>query len=219
MTDPAPARRRYDSSSRQRSAAETRDRIVDAGCELLRASPIRDWGGLTIRAVAERAGVNERTVYRHLGNERGLRDAVMRRLEQQSGVDLDALTLDDVSDVARRIFAIVAAHPIGRQDPIDPSLEEAGQREQAALLRALAPHVEGWSDTDRIVAAAMLNSLWRVAVYEHLVADWRLADADAIAGIAWVVELIADAVRDGRAPGAGGPPTRRSRAGGSAGRS
>src|SRR3546814_2683945 len=67
-------RRSYDSTLRRERAALTRDRIVAAGCELLQGSSIRDWRGLTIRAVAERAGVNARTVYRHLGNERGLQD-------------------------------------------------------------------------------------------------------------------------------------------------
>ena len=49
----------------------------------------------------------------------------------------------------------------------------------------------------------MLNALWRVAVYEHLVADWDLDDDEAIAGITWVIGLVEQAVRDGRAPGAG----------------
>ena len=33
----------YDSPLRQQRAEETRDRIVAAGCELLRGSSIRDW--------------------------------------------------------------------------------------------------------------------------------------------------------------------------------
>jgi AcrR family transcriptional regulator len=34
-----------------------------------------NWDALTIRGVAQRAGVNERTVYRHLSGERELREA------------------------------------------------------------------------------------------------------------------------------------------------
>src|SRR5581483_2680711 len=91
---PSP-RRPYDGSLRRERAAETRDRIVTAGSELLRLAPVRDWRGLTVRAVAERAGVNERTVYRHFGNERGLRDAVMKRQEEEAGIDLEGMHLDD----------------------------------------------------------------------------------------------------------------------------
>jgi AcrR family transcriptional regulator len=202
--EPAPPRRQYDSTIRQKGAAETRDRIVAAGCELLDASPIRDWRGLTMRAVADRAGVNERTVYRHFTNERGLRDAVMHRLEQRAGINLDELQLQGIGDVARRIFTAVASHPLERQPSLDPSLKEASRREQEALLRAMAPHAAGWTESDRSVAAAMCNVFWRVAVYEHLAVDWELDEDEAIAGVTWVIGLIEDAVREGRGPGSGG---------------
>lgn len=179
---------------------------MTAGCELLAAAPIRDWRGLTMRAVAEHAGVNERTVYRHFTSERGLRDAVMHRLEQQAGIDLDDLQLDGIGDVARRIFTTVAAHPLERQPPLDPTLRAAGDREREALLRALGPHAGGWTEVQRSVAAAMFNVLWRVGVYEHLVVDWGLGEDEAIAGITWVISLMEDAVEEGRPP-AGEDPT------------
>jgi AcrR family transcriptional regulator len=197
----ATATRRYDNTLRRARAGETRDRIVTAGCDLLAESSIRDWRALTMRAVAERAGVNERTIYRHFTNERGLRDAVMHRLEHRAGIDLDGLELGGVADVARRIFATVAAHPVGSRTPLDPTLQDASDREREALLRALAPHTDGWSDTERIVAAAMCNVLWRTAVHDHLVVDWGLDGDDAVAGITWVLGLVEQAVRDGRPPG------------------
>jgi AcrR family transcriptional regulator len=54
--------RPYDGTLRRERAAETRERILDAGAELLHRSTVRDWKKLTVRAVAERAGVNERTI-------------------------------------------------------------------------------------------------------------------------------------------------------------
>ena len=198
----APPRRRYDSTLRRQRASETRDRIVTAGCELLSASAIRDWRGVTVRAVAERAGVNERTVYRHFANERALRDAVMHRLEQQAGIDLDGLQLEGIADVARRIVTVVAAHPPERHASLDPTLTAAGRRQREALLRALEPHTAGWTDADRSVAAAMFDVLWGVAAYERLAVDWGLDREQAVAGIAWVIGLLHDAVREGRAPGA-----------------
>jgi len=197
----APARRRYDSTLRQQRASDTRERIVQAGCELLQASSIRDWRGLTMRAVADRAGVNERTVYRHFTNERGLRDAVMHRMEEQAGIDLSTLRIEDIADVATRIFAEVSSHPLPARPPLDPTLTEASQRQRTALLRALTPQTEGWSDADRSVAAAMFDVLWGVAPYERLVADWGLDPAQAVEGITWVIRLIEEAVREGRGPG------------------
>jgi hypothetical protein len=51
-TAPVRARRQYDSPLRRQRADETRTRIITAGSELLRGSSVRDWHGLTIRAVA-----------------------------------------------------------------------------------------------------------------------------------------------------------------------
>lgn len=84
-----PPRRRYDSPRRRELAAQTRERIVDAGSALVHSFPAWDWRDLTFRAVAERAGVGERTVYRHFPTEADLHDAVLRRLEDEAGVSKD----------------------------------------------------------------------------------------------------------------------------------
>ena len=160
MTVQERARRGYESPLRRQRTAETRERIAAAGCELLEGSSIRDWHGLTIRAVAEHAGVNERTVYRHFANERGLRDEVMRRLEQQAGIDLAGLRLDDVVDVTARIFGSVAAHPLEPRPPLDPTLTATGQRQREALRRAVAAHADGWPAAEQEIAAAMFDVLW-----------------------------------------------------------
>lgn len=153
-----------------------------------------------MRAVAERAEVNERTVYRHFANERVLRDAVMHRLEQRAGIDLDQLQLEGIADVARRIVTTVASHPLASRAPLDPTLTDASRRQHEALLRALAPHTAGWTEADRSVTAAMFDVLWGVAAYERLAVDWGLDEDDAIAGITWVIGLLEDAVRQGRPP-------------------
>ena len=113
-TAPVRPRRQYDSSLRRQRAAETRERIIAAGSTLLRGSSVRDWQGLTIRAVAEQAGVNERTVYRHFANEQGLHDAVMHRLEDEAGIELHGMQLEDLAGVTARIFDHVATFPPDR---------------------------------------------------------------------------------------------------------
>ncbi|MEW6273457.1 MAG: helix-turn-helix domain-containing protein [Thermodesulfobacteriota bacterium] len=194
------SRRPYDARLRRERAAGTRERIVAAGCELLRGSSIRDWRALTLRAVAERAGVNERTVYRHFANERALRDAVMHRLEQQAGIDLAGLRLEDVADVTARIFAHVSTYPRESRPQLDPTLSEAGQRQRRALLAAVTARTPRWRESDRTVAAALFDVFWSVASYERLVADWQLDREQAIRGMTWVVRLVEEAIRDGRRP-------------------
>lgn len=197
-------RRRYDTTRRRQQAAGTRERIVAAGSRLLHQSSLRDWRALTIRSVAQQAGVNERTVYRHFVNERGLRDAVMHRLEEESGIDLAALRLEDVADVAARIFEHVSAYPRKPRPPLDPTLTEAGQRQRSALLAAVAPHTAGFPESDRLIIAALFDVLWSVASYERLVVDWRLDRDQAIRGVTWLVGLVEQALKDGQRP----PPAR-----------
>ena len=199
-TTAAAPKRRYDNTLRRERANETRERIVAAGAELVRKSSIRDWHGVTIRAVAERAGVNERTVYRHFANERALRDAVMRRLESAVGVDLTHLRLDDVGDAAARIFRHVAAYPREPRPPLDSTLAEANRRQHEALLAAVDAHAERWPPADRALAAAVLDLLWAVGSYERLVRDWNLDDGEAIRAMTWVISLVEGAIRHGERP-------------------
>ena len=195
--EPGPARRPYDSALRRQRAAETRARIITAGSELLRGSSVRDWHGLTIRAVAERAGVNERTVYRHFTNEQGLHDAVMHRLEEEAGIELQGMPLEEVADVAARIFEHVSSFPPDARPPLDPTLQEAKRRQQEALLGAVAGRATTWSEADRRLAAAVLDVLWSVASYERLVVDWQIDRDEATRGIAWVIGLVRDAIATG----------------------
>ncbi len=199
-TAAAAPKRRYDNTRRRERANETRERIVGAGAELVRQSSIRDWHGVTIRAVAARAGVNERTVYRHFANERALRDAVMQRLEAASGIDLDRLRLDRVADAAGRIFRLVAASAGERPAPLDPTLAEANRRLHEALVAAVTEQAAGWPEADRTLAAAMLDVLWSVGCYERLARDWSFDAEEAIRGVTWLVGLVERAVRDDERP-------------------
>src|SRR5580693_7542947 len=189
-----PPARQYDSTLRRQKAAETRARIIAAGSELLHGSSVRDWQGLTIRAVAEKAGVNERTVYRHFVNEQGLRDAVMHEFEEEAGIDLRGMQLEDVADVTARIFAHVSSYPPDTRQPLDPTLLHAKQRQHDALLAAVSARAGAWSDGDRRVAAAVLDVLWSVASYERLVVDWQMGPVEATRGIGWVIGLVRQAI-------------------------
>ncbi len=197
---PVRVRRGYHSDLRRAHAAQTRERIVDAGADLLSGSSIRDWAGVTIRAVAERAGVNERTVYRHFANERALRDAVILRLEHQAGVDLEQLQLEDIADVTVRILRFVSTHPLDPRPPLDPTLVQASHRQHQALLDAVTTHTPGWPADERTSAAAILDLLWAVGSYERLMVDWALDPEQAITALTWVIHLVEDAIRSQRPP-------------------
>lgn len=194
-------RRKYDSPLRRQRAAETRERIVAAGVELIHGLPIWDWGALTMQAVAERAGVNVRTVYRHFGSERDLKDEVLRRLQEEAGVRVDTdLRLEEVADLTARLIEYTSSFPLVPRTPRDPTVAAANQRQREALLAAVASATPDWSDAERSIAAGMLDVLWSPVSYERLAADWGLEPEHAVRGIRWAIELIEAAIREGRAP-------------------
>lgn len=193
-------RRRYDNSARRLQAAGTRERIVEAGMALVRTGPVRDWRRLTVRAVAERAGVNERTVYRHFGGERGLHDAMMRRLQQDAGVDLDRIRLDDVARITARAFDEVATFQGTAPPPLDPTLSDTAERRRRALLAAVGDAAPTLGPAQQARAAAALDALWNVSTYESLVANWGFDHDQAVRTAVWMVRLVEAAVRAGDAP-------------------
>ena len=172
-----------------------------AGAELLHGFPVWNWRALTVRAVAGRAGVNERTVYRHFANERELRDAVLRRLEEEAGVDLTGMTLDDVREVTTRILEYSSAFPVAPRTERDETVAAANARQRNALLAAVAAHTAEWSEVDRALAAAMFDVLWSPVSYERIVVDWDVDPKEAIRGVTWVIGLVQDAIARGDGPG------------------
>jgi AcrR family transcriptional regulator len=162
--------------------------------------PIWNWAALTVRAVARRAGVNERTVYRHFATERELRDAVLARFRSEAGVDLADLQLEDLKEIATRIFAYVSSFPIESRTSTDATVAAENARQRAALLGAVRPVAKNWPVLERKIAAGMFDVLWSPVSYERLVAGWRLPPKDAIRGITWVMGLLEAAIRDGSRP-------------------
>jgi AcrR family transcriptional regulator len=190
------ARRSYVSPVRSERAAKTRERIIAAGAEILHEHAVWNWNALTMRGVARRAGINERTVYRHFAGEAELRQAVMNRLEQESGLVLEDLRLDDLRQFTARVLGYVSSFPLDPRTTRDPTLMAAHDRMRDALLGAVQQGSQKLSDTDRTIAAAMLDVLWSVGSYERLVADWGLDPDDAIAGVTWVIGLVERAIRE-----------------------
>ena len=185
---------------RRQQVAETRERIVAGGAELLHGFPIWNWGAVTIPAVAERAGVTPRTVYRHFANERELRDAVMTRIEAEVSIDLEQLRLEDLKQATARIFEYNSSFPFEQHAPHDPTLVATHKRQRETILAAVTPATEEWPEANRVIAAAMLDVLWNYGSYELLVADWELEPTEAIAGVTWVIGLVEEAIREGRRP-------------------
>src|SRR5580698_7647819 len=146
-------RRPYDSPLRKQKTADTRERIVMAGSQLAHEFASWDWKALTHRAVAERAAVGERTVYRHFPTVAHLHDAVMQQLEEEAGINYEDVDLGNLSEVTARGFATresFAAHK-SVEEPQDPTFVAIDDRRRNALMEAVSAAVPQWSDHDRRV--------------------------------------------------------------------
>jgi AcrR family transcriptional regulator len=195
-------RRRYDSPLRRQRAVETRARIVTAGADIVHSLQSWDWRELTFRAVAKEAGVSESTVFRHFANERELHDAVMQRLHEQAGVSYERVALDEVADVADRVFSSLsafAALPLTLEVD-DPAFATADVARKSALRAAMEDAAPDWSDRQREATAGILDVLWSPAGYEQLVRQWQLDPDQAAGAIRWVIGLVVNSVQNGTPP-------------------
>ena len=198
---PAPERRRYESPVRQQQTSDTRERIVSAGSELVHGFPAWDWRGLTFRAVGERAGVSERTVHRYFATERALRDAVVQRLVEESGVALGTLELADFASTTARLFNYLSSFAATPASGPEPSLAAIDLYRREALLGTVVRATPEWPSPEREMAAAILDMLWNVPSYERLVTAWQLDADQATRAITWVIGLVETAIREDRRPG------------------
>lgn len=200
----APERRPYDSPVRRERTARTRERILEAATELGRGLRSWDWAGVTVAAVAERAGVAERTVFRHFGGEAELRQETAARLEAEAGVLAAPVALAALPDLLRRLYAFLEQVPgVTTPGRADPALAAVDARRREALLASVAAGAPGLPDTAARRAAAVLDVLAGPGAYRRLAVAWELDGAAASAAAGWVAGLVVDALERGEGPPAG----------------
>jgi AcrR family transcriptional regulator len=198
-------RRRYHSPARQQRAAATREQIIDAGARLVREFTTWDWDELTFRAVAERAGVSERTVYRNFPSERHLHDAIMGRLEDEAGISYQDVELDNLAEVTARVFASLRRFAIKDivGTPQGPAFASADARRHDALDRVVSAQTPQLPDAQRRALAGLLDVLWSPPSYERLVGAWNLDNAQAVSAVQWLIAKVIAAVENNESPIAG----------------
>jgi len=102
---------------------ETRARILDAARDLFERKGTR---GTTTREVAERAGVNEATLFRHFGSKRALLDAMREAacITDEFRSVLGALAGSDLHGDLSTIASYVVQHMLGKRAMMCVSLAE-----------------------------------------------------------------------------------------------
>jgi AcrR family transcriptional regulator len=198
MSELSTSRRSYHSPARQKAAAATRDRIIDAGTRLVREFTTWNWDELTFHAVAERAEVSERTVYRHFPTQRHLHDAIMSRLEGDAGIAYEEVELDNLAEVTARLFASLGRFAIKDSigTPHGPAFVGAEAKRHDALNRAVSARAPELPDAQRRALAGLLDVLWSPPTYERLVGAWNLHNEDAVGAVQWLIAKVVAGIDD-----------------------
>ena len=143
-----PPPQRYRSPLRAERAADTRHRIAAAALELFTS---HGFGGTTIAAIAERAGVAPQTVYATFGTKAAILRALLERMEDDAGAaqwrdhiaaaDDPAAKLEAFAYWSASMFAtskaIVAAAQGAIGDPAIVDLRDEGNRRRRQGVTAL----------------------------------------------------------------------------------
>ena len=195
-----PTKRSYNSPLRQQQTAETRQRIIAAGVELIHEITNWDWKSLTFKAVGERAGISERTVYRHFSTERKLKDAIMQSLVDDSGVDLSGMKLKDFAGITETVYRFLANVASAEEEESDPTFASIDENRRNALLGAVSQAKPKWSEQEQENTAALLDILWNLPPYERLVKLWRFDTDRSVKIVTWLINLIEEAIQHDRRP-------------------
>jgi AcrR family transcriptional regulator len=182
--------RKYRQSKRAEASAETRRRIVDAAIKLhTTVGPART----TISAIAEQAGVERLTVYRHFpGEEELFRACVTHGWERFPPPDYRAWAkIDDPERRLRTALTELYAYYGGVGDAVAVIVRDFPHVPTLAALNA--PYFAKWEEMRNVLArgwkrrgrrrqallAAIAHGL-DLSTWESLVRRQGLADADAI---------------------------------------
>jgi AcrR family transcriptional regulator len=193
---------------RPRDSAATRRALLAAARELFAAA---GYDGTTVRAVADRAGVNQALLFRHFGSKEGL------FAEAVTGQALEVLHEGPADDLLPRTLARIMA-PDGEPDAgilFFAALRSAGNTDAAATIRdelrsayggALAALARTGDEADAALRADLaLAWLLGIALLRKVIRTDALVDADPATVIAHVTRAT-EALLRGGGPSGGPPP-------------
>src|SRR3954454_12853208 len=210
----SPERKNYESPLRRQQQEATRDRIVDAAADLL------DEGSPTsMGAVAERAGVSERTVYRHFPTGAELFAAVFASVTSIGEMN-EPQSADELADLSFEVFARYERRPEviralnGSAMSAETRTQRAGARRRM-VQHALADATTGLDEPDRQRLEAAVHVLSSSNAYLHLRDFWDMDAEQSADVVAWAVRALVRAVvteggtGNGKRAGVGTTRTRR----------
>src|SRR3954471_6626744 len=184
--------RSYSSPLRERQTAATRSVILGALAAELPAGSVEDF---SVARLAQRAGVSERTIYRHFPTREALLDGLSEWYNERVADFPDDVAADAIAPTIARVFADFDTHEsLARAVLASPGGREMRQRARAARLArldaALAPVLER-ADPERAAGArALIFALCSAHTWQSMRDEGRLDGAAAGRAVARAIQLI-----------------------------
>jgi AcrR family transcriptional regulator len=189
-------RRAYNSPLRVRQTEETRTAILAALERCLERSDASD---VSIEAVAQEAGVERRTVFRHFESREALFDAFWPWFNARLALTLAPGTPVELAQAPRTAFArfdevegVIRAGLHSSSGRAMRARSAPARRE--AFARALACVLEGCTEEERRRVTALAHLLYSAPAWEVMKDFGGLTGVEAGEAASWALELILSAV-------------------------
>ncbi|GLR85327.1 TetR/AcrR family transcriptional regulator [Bradyrhizobium iriomotense] len=189
--------KRHEPSLRDEYAEMTRQRIVAAFVETLEDEAADD---ISMAAVAKRAKVAERTIYRHFKTRAELFAAAGEWIENNVFSYIPFTSPDELPDIFRKLCKRFDRHPhLARAI----AMTRAGRRVRAGFRRhlieqhrkAMAPLVQHLSAKEVRQAEALASYLNNVLAWNAMREDFGMSSTDVADAIEWALTTLLKDVR------------------------
>jgi AcrR family transcriptional regulator len=181
---------------REKHVATTRDHIMEVAYELLVNHPDQPFSH---EAIAARAGVGARTVYRYFPAQSDLYEELWVRVRKQAGAifpSSEAEILPQIPilfggfDRNEKVIRAVLESPAGHR------VRERGAPEgRAAFSKSLAGLTAGMSPAEKRQVVAIFLAIYSAPFWELLRKRGGLSGADAIAAAEWAMSALIQSLR------------------------
>lgn len=187
--------REYHSPLRAAQAERTRQLILDTTAELVAEDGFE---GLSLKEVARRSGVAERTVYRHFSDRAALEDALTERVSQRHGWGQRTQELTDLDafpDAIRHAFdaferEALDTRVVARMLAASGRSASDSRRRTARMLALVDDELPDLPEHERRTLAGVLQVLGSSRTWLRLHDDFDVSGTDAGPVLAWIAEVV-----------------------------
>jgi AcrR family transcriptional regulator len=193
------AARAYESPLRVEQMEQTRLRILEAVTDIVADPTTQE---VTIPAVARRARVSLRTVYRHFPTRDALFDAWGEFVEKSLNVRLHNYpeTADQLADFAPALYRSYEQNEVLIRAMLNSTSargarERTRRRRKRSFERSMGELTEGFEPDERARALAVVYLLVSAPAWQAMRDQWGIDGDEAGEAAAWAVRVLIDELR------------------------